>query len=124
MCVWLFNHFFFSLKYYSFLLFIFWLFWVLVTVYGLYLGATLHFSKWASHCGGFSYRAQALGHESFGSYCLQTLKTTDSVVVVHRLSCSVACGTFLDLGLNLYLLHWRSGLLTPGPPKKSPDRWF
>ena len=30
-----------------------------------------------------------------------------SVVVVHRLSCSAACGIFLDQGLNLCPLHWQ-----------------
>ena len=33
-----------------------------------------------------------------------------SVVVVHRLSCSAACGIFLDQGLNLCLLHWQAVL--------------
>ena len=69
----------------------------------------------ASHGGGFSrYEAQALG-------------TWASVVVSHRLiscgsqaleyginscgarlSCSVACGIFLDQGLNLCPLHWQA----------------
>ena len=30
-----------------------------------------------------------------------------SVVVVLRLSCSMACGIFLDQGLNLCPLHWQ-----------------
>ena len=30
-----------------------------------------------------------------------------SVVVAHRLSCSMACRIFLDWGLNLCLLHWQ-----------------
>ena len=52
-------------------------------------------SVWASHCNGFSCcRAQALGHAG-------------SVVVVHGLSCPVACGIFLDQWLNLCLLHWQ-----------------
>ena len=29
-------------------------------------------------------------------------------VVVHRLSCSAACGIFLDQGSNLCLLHWQA----------------
>ena len=58
------------------------------------VGAALHCSAWSSHCGGFSCcRARALG-------------TQASVVVVHRLSCSVACGIFPDQGLNLCPLHW------------------
>ena len=34
---------------------------------------------------------------------------TGSVVVMHGLSCSVACGIFLDLGLNLCPQHWLAG---------------
>ena len=30
-----------------------------------------------------------------------------SVFVVHGLSCSAACGVFLDQGLNPYPLHWQ-----------------
>ena len=36
------------------------------------------------------------------------LYRTGSVVVVRGLSCSVACGIFLDQGLNLCLLHWQA----------------
>ena len=50
---------------------------------------------WASHCSGFySPRAQALDPWSW-------------VVVVHRLSCPVACGIFLDQGLSPCPLHWQ-----------------
>ena len=31
-----------------------------------------------------------------------------SIVVAHRLSCCVACGIFLDQGLNLCPLHWQA----------------
>ena len=54
-------------------------------------GATLR--SWASHCGGFSCGALALG-------CL------DWVVMVPGLSCPVACGFFPDQALNLCPLHW------------------
>ena len=37
---------------------------------------------------------------------LQQLWRMGSGVVVHRLSCSVACGIFPDQGLNLCPLHW------------------
>ena len=30
-----------------------------------------------------------------------------SVAVAHRLNCSMACGIFLDQGLNLCALHWQ-----------------
>ena len=35
------------------------------------------------------------------------LYSTDSVVKAHRLSCSVACGIFLDQRSNPCLLHWQ-----------------
>ena len=35
------------------------------------------------------------------------LQSTGSVVVALRLSCSEACGIFLDQGSNLCLLHWQ-----------------
>ena len=35
------------------------------------------------------------------------LRHTGSIVVVHRLSCSAAHGTFPDQGWNLCLLHWQ-----------------
>ena len=62
------------------------------------------------HCGAFSCcGAQALG-------------ALASVVVVHGLSCSVACGIFLDQGSNLCPLHWQAGyypLDHQGSPKAS-----
>ena len=36
------------------------------------------------------------------------LQSTGSVVVAHRLSCSVACGIFLDQGSNLFPLRWQA----------------
>ena len=60
-------------------------------------GYSFHCGAWASHCGGFSCcGAWALGAQA-------------SVVVAHRLSCSIACGIFLEQGLNLCPLHWQVG---------------
>ena len=54
----------------------------------------------ASRYGGLSYcRAQALGCADFRARGL--------VVVVHKLSCPVACGIFLDQAFNLFPLHWQ-----------------
>ena len=39
--------------------------------------------------------------------------------MVHRFSCSVACGIFLDQGLNLCLLHWQEDSL-PLSRQRSP----
>ena len=36
------------------------------------------------------------------------LCSTGSVAVAHRLSCSEACGIFLEQGLNLCPLHWQA----------------
>ena len=36
------------------------------------------------------------------------LQSTGSVVVAHRLSCSTACGIFLDQGSNPCPLHWQA----------------
>ena len=64
------------------------------------VGATLHCSAWASHCGGFSccsfscYRSWALGAQA-------------SVAVAHGLSCFAACGIFLDKWLNQCPLRWQ-----------------
>ena len=59
---------------------------------------------------GFSLRwhlllqGTALGHAGFSSCGFLDLEPRLSTVV-HRLSCSEACGIFPDLGLNLCLLH-------------------
>ena len=37
---------------------------------------------------------------------LQARRPMGSVVVVHKLSCSMVCRIFLIQGSNLYLLHW------------------
>ena len=81
------------------LFFFFWLHWVFVAVCRLPLvavsGATLCCGARASHCGDFSCcGAWALGMRA-------------SVVVVHRLICSTACGIFPDLGSNPYPLPWQ-----------------
>ena len=82
--------------------------WVFVAVRGLSLVAaiTLLCSVQASHCGGFSCcGAQALG--AWASVVVACrLQNAGSVVVAHGLSCSAACGIFLDQGLNLCRLHW------------------
>ena len=38
------------------------------------------------------------------------LQSAGSVVVGHRLSCSAACGIFLDQGSNPFPLHWQAVL--------------
>ena len=66
-------------------------------------------------CAGFSLVVMCSDSSCCGAWTLGTwasvfmaprLSSTGSVVVVHRLSCSVACGVFWDQESNLCLLHW------------------
>ena len=93
------------------LLFYFWLCWVF-TAAGLFSncrerGLQSSCCEQASHCGGFSHGAQALGRGLSGA-ATPGPQSTGSVVVAHRLSCSAAWGIFQDQGSNLYLLHWQA----------------
>ena len=55
-----------------------------------------------SHCGGiFCCNSGALGRLDFR-------RCTGSIVLVHGLSYLTACGSFLDQGSNLGLLHWHA----------------
>ena len=78
-----------------FFFFFFWLHWVFFAALELCLVAVSrgYFSLWNT---GFSL-LQSTGFRSVGS-----------VVVVHRLSCSAACGIFPDQGSNPCLLSWQS----------------
>ena len=70
-------------------------------------GATLLCSARA-HCGGFPCcRARALGARA-SVVVARRLQSTGSVVVAHGLSCSAACGIFLDQGSNPCPLHWQA----------------
>ena len=77
----------------GFFFFFFWLCWIFVTVPGPHLVAT---SRAILHCSLFEdlwwlllLRSTALGIRA-------------SVVVAHRLSCSSACGIYLDLDRPLH----------------------
>ena len=52
-------------------------------------------------------RRQRLQVEEGGSFGA-TKESAASVVVVHGLSCSAACGIFPDQGSNPCLLHWQA----------------
>ena len=61
-----------------------------------------------SHCGGFSCcEAQALGTWA-SAVAAHGLQSTGSVVVMNRLSCSLACGLLLEQILNPCPLHWQA----------------
>ena len=68
-------------------------------------------------CMGFSLRWRSMGSRrvvfsSYGTWVSVVvacrLQSTGSVVVAHRLSCSVTCGIFLDQGSNPCPLHWQA----------------
>ena len=62
----------------------------------------------ASLCGGFSCcGARTLGAPA-SVVVARGLYSTGSVVVVHGLSCSAVCGTFLDQGQNPCPMPWQA----------------
>ena len=85
-------------------------------------------SRWgarASHCGGLSCRStgsRACRLQYF--WHVGTLVVahgfTGSVAVAHGLSCSAACGIFLDQGWNPCLLHWQTNS-SPLSHKEAPN---
>ena len=48
------------------------------------------------------------------------LESTGSIVVVLGLSCSTACGIFLNQGYNSYLLYWQADSLPPSHQGNPP----
>ena len=97
-----------------FILFIyFWLHWVFVAAHGLSL--VVASGGYSSlRCAGFSLRWLLLlrgtgsRRVGFSSCSTQALGVRASVVVVHGLSCSAACGIFPDQGLNPCPPHWQA----------------
>ena len=77
-----------------------WLCWVFVSVQGLSL-VVASGGHSSSRCAGLSL-SRPLPLRSTGS------RRAGSVVVAHRLSCSVACGIFPDQGSNRCPLHWQA----------------
>ena len=89
------------LNLFYFILFIYlWLCWVFVSVRGLSLVAASGGHS-SSRCAGLSL-SRPLLLRSTGS------RRAGSVVVVHGLSCSAACGIFPDQGSNPCPLHWQA----------------
>ena len=60
---------------------------------------------------GIKPESSALQADSLPSEPAGKSKSTGSVVVVHDLSCSVACGIFPDQVSNPCLLHWQVDFL-------------
>ena len=98
---------------------------------GLLQGLFSSCSVWASHCSGFCWceawalaaQASVLGARGLTS-CSSWALDIGSTAVVHRLSCSTACGIFLDQGLNLCLLRWQADFFTTEPPGKPLPFYF
>ena len=64
--------------------------------------------------------ARASHYSGFSCCGAWTLGCSASVLVVHRLGCPAACGTFSDQGRNLCPLHWQADsypLYHQGSPK-------
>ena len=93
------SFFFFFYKFIYFF-FYFWLCWVFVSVRGL-SPAVASRGHSSLQCAGLSL-SRPLLLQSTGS------RRAGSVVVAHRLSCSVACGIFPDQGSNPCPLHWQA----------------
>ena len=90
----LYLNFFLNLFYY------FWLCWVFVSVRGLSLVAASRGHS-SSRCAGLSLSWPLLLRSTVS-------RRAGSVVVIHGLSCSVACGIFPDQGSNPCPLHWQA----------------
>ena len=99
-----------------------WLCWVFVAAWAfLWLrsaGAALQLQCEAPRCGGFArwvarlQGTRAVVAERVGSAVAAAgLQSTGSVVVVHGLSCFVACGIFPNQESNPCLLHWQEDSL-------------
>ena len=77
---------------------------------------------WASHCSDSSCcRALPLLSAPALVVAAVRLRNTDSVAVMHGLSCSAACGIFPDQGSNLQLLHWQADSMAEPPGKSQAD---
>ena len=96
-----FNDFFFLIFFYFFFnLFIFWLCWVFVSVWGLSLVAASGGHS-SSRCAGLSLSRPLLLRST-------SSRRTGSVGVAHGPSCSTVCGIFPVQGSNPCPLHWQA----------------
>ena len=89
------------------------------------VGTSLCYSVQASHCGGSHVTENKLQGFWASVVVVPRLQSTGSIVVVHRLNCSAACGVFLDQGLNPCLPHWQADSLPQshqGSPANLPEQ--
>ena len=92
--------FFYFLKLFIYLFIYFWLCWVFISVRGLSLVVASRGHS-SSRCAGLSLLRPLLLRSTSSRHA-------GSVVVVHGLSCSAACGIFPDQGSNPCPLHWQA----------------
>ena len=98
-------------------LFIYWLCWIFVAAHRLSRVAMSEGYSLLQSMGFSCYGAQALGSTGFSSCGTKAPSSWFPGsggrlnTVVHRLSCSTACGIFPDQGSNWYLLHWQADSL-------------
>ena len=105
----------------------FWLHWVFIAACRLSLVATSRVYS-SLQCAGFSLQwllllwstgSRRAGFSSCGTWAsvvwhmgsvvvTRGIQSAGSVVVMHGLSCSTACGIFPDQGSNLCPLHWQA----------------
>ena len=90
----------------------FWLHWVVI--------ATRAFSS----CCGWGLLSRAVHRllTAAASFVVEHgLQSEGSVIAAHGLHCPLACGIFLDQGLNPCPLHLAGRFFTIKPPEKSPS---
>ena len=71
-------------------------------------GAALRCNARASQWGGFSCCGAQVPGMQASAVVAHGLQSAGSVVVAHRLSCSMACGIFPDQGSNPCPLYWQA----------------
>ena len=94
-------------------IFIFWLCWILVAVCGLSLVAQSKGCSLVVVHGHLIAVASLVAQHRLWTHGFQQLQHAGSVVVAHGLSCSTACGIFLDERLNQSPLHWQADSYPP-----------
>ena len=92
---------------YLFVYIYFQLHWVLVAARGLSLVMASRGLLFVAVHGLLTAVASLVAEHGLQAHGLQQLWHAGSVVVVHGLSCSAACGIFPDQGSNLCPLHWQ-----------------
>ena len=84
-----------------------WLYWAFTALWAFLQLRCVGFSLWQllllQSTGSRVRGLPQLWHRGSLAAALET----GSIVVVHQLSCSTACGIFLDQRSNLCLLHWK-----------------